>query len=407
VSVPSSSSEHVADTEHRVTPLELFFDLVFVFAFTQVTTLLHEDPTWRGLGRGLLVLTALWWAWASYAWLTNALDANRGPVLAAMLVATGAMFLAALAVPDAFGPDRFLFAVSYVLVLGLFVLLYALAARGIPDLFAAVLRVAPWVTAGGVLILIGAFAGSAARPWLWLLAVVAGFLGPLLTPIDGWRVHPDHFAERHGLIVIIAVGESLVAIGLSARNTALGPAVVGAAVLGLAIAASLWLAYFDFFSVALQQLLVRRQGDDRVRLARDAYSYLHLPMIVGIVFSAFALRDAVARPHATLHTVPAVALCLGSSVYLLGYIGLQLRVTHRLTRGRPIAAVAFAAILPAALHIPALAALAVCAGIWSALHAYELIWWREARAVRRAGGFTEEELSRSRTSAPAGTGSGR
>jgi low temperature requirement protein LtrA len=396
-------SEQLAETEHRVTPLELFFDLVFVFGFTEVTTLLHEDPTWGGLGRGLLVLTVLWWAWASYAWLTNSLDADRGPVLAAMLVSTGAMFLAALAVPGAFGHHRFLFAVSFVLVLGMFVVLYALGAKGAPDLLAAVLRTTPWVVAGGILVLAGAFVGSEARPWLWLLAVVAGFLGPLLTPLDGWRVHPAHFAERHGLIIIIAVGESLVAIGLSARSTGLGAAVIGAVLLGLAIAASMWLAYFDFFAVSMQQLLVRRRGEERVRLARDAYSYLHLPMIVGIVLSAFALRVAVAHPHARLHAVPAVSLCLGSAVYLLGYVGLQLRVVHQLTVGRPVAALAFAAILPAVLAVPALAALALCAAVWSALHAWELIRWREARAVRRAGGLPDEELRRARTSAGAET----
>ena len=396
-------SEQLAETEHRVTPLELFFDLVFVFGFTEVTTLLHEDPTWGGLGRGLLVLTVLWWAWASYAWLTNSLDADRGPVLAAMLVSTGAMFLAALAVPGAFGHHRFLFAVSFVLVLGMFVVLYALGAKGAPDLLAAILRTTPWVVAGGILVLAGAFVGSEVRPWLWLLAVVAGFLGPLLTPLDGWRVHPAHFAERHGLIIIIAVGESLVAIGLSARSTGLGAAVIGAVLLGLAIAASMWLAYFDFFAVSMQQLLVRRRGEERVRLARDAYSYLHLPMIVGIVLSAFALRVAVAHPHARLHAVPAVSLCLGSAVYLLGYVGLQLRVVHQLTVGRPVAALAFAAILPAVLAVPALAALALCAAVWSALHAWELIRWREARAVRRAGGLPDEELRRARTSAGAET----
>lgn len=396
-------SEQLAETEHRVTPLELFFDLVFVFGFTEVTTLLHENPTWGGLGQGLLALTVLWWAWASYAWLTNSLDADRGPVLAAMLVSTGAMFLAALAVPGAFGDDRFLFAVSFVVVLGMFVVLYALGAKGAPDLLAAILRTAPWAAAGGILVLAGAFVGGDAQPWLWLLAVVAGFLGPLLTPVDGWRVHPAHFAERHGLIIIIAVGESLVAIGLSARNTGLGPAVIGAVLLGLAIAASMWLAYFDFFAGALEQLILRREGAARVRLARDAYTYLHLPMIVGIVLSAFALRVAVAHPHARLHTVPAVSLCLGSTVYLLGYLGLQLLVVHRLTVGRPAAALAFVAILPAVLAVPALAALALCTAVWCALHAWELIAWREARAVRRAGGLPDEELSPAQTSVQAET----
>jgi low temperature requirement protein LtrA len=378
-------SEQITESEHRVTPLELFFDLVFVFAFTQVTTLLFEDVSWAGLGRGLLVLAVLWWAWASYAWLTNAVDAEVGSVLAVLLVAAAAMFLAALAVPTAFGAHRLLFAIAFLIVLVTFVALFALAGRDEPDLFAAVLRMARTTVVAGALILAAAFVHSGLRPALWVAAFVIGFFGPALAGVSGWSVHPAHFAERHGLILIIAIGEALVAIGFGARDTALGAGVIVAALLGFVVAASFWLAYFDFFSIGVQRLLSDRRGDQRAALARDAYTYLHLPMVMGIVLFAFAMKTTLAHVHGQLDVIPAVALCGGSALYLLAYVALRWRVSRSLSRGRAVAAVGFAALVPIAVAVPALVTLALVAAIWVGLHGYELIWWREARALRRAG----------------------
>jgi low temperature requirement protein LtrA len=379
-------SEQIAESEHRVTPLELFFDLVFVFAFTQVTTLLLEDVTWAGLGRGLLVLAVLWWAWASYAWLTNTVDADGGLVLAVLLVATGAMFVAALAVPEAFGRHRFVFALAFVIVLLMFVGLFALAGRAEPDLLAAVVRMARTTVLGGALILAAAFVHSGLRPALWLAGLAVGFFGPALGGVRGWRVHPAHFAERHGLILIIAIGEALVAIGFGARGSGLGAEVIVAAVLGLVVAASFWLAYFDFFSVGVQRLLADRRGEQRAALARDAYTYLHLPMVAGIVLFAFAMKTTLAHVDAELHVIPAVALCGGSALYLLAYVALRLRVSRTLSRGRAVASAGFAALVPVAVVVPALVTIALVAAVWLGLHGYELIWWREERARRRAGG---------------------
>ena len=242
------SEQHV-EREQRVTPLELFFDLVFVFGFTQVTTVLSDDPTWSGLGHGLLILAALWWAWAAYAWLTNTVDPDVGAVWGAMLVAMAAMFVAALAVPDAFGSHGVLFGVAFLIVNVMHLTLYALAARGDRDLLAAILRIAPSALAGAALIVAAGFVHGGLRPLLWLAALAVGFFGPLLGGMSGWRVQPAHFVERHGLIVIIAIGESLIAIGLGARGTGLSTGVIVAAVLGLVVATSFWLAYFDFFPI--------------------------------------------------------------------------------------------------------------------------------------------------------------
>jgi low temperature requirement protein LtrA len=377
-------AEHGVEREHRVTPLELFFDLVFVFGLTQVTTLLSDDPTWHGLGRGLLALAVLWWAWSGYTWLTNTVNPDEDAVWGAMLAAMAAMFVAALVVPSAFGRHAVLFGVAFLIVQLMHVALYSLAARGDPDLLTAVLRMARTGLVGAALIVAAGFVHEGLRPVLWLAALAVGYLGALVAGTSGWRVEPAHFVERHGLIVIIAVGESLIAIGLGARGTGLGAGVIVAAVLGLVVATSFWLAYFDFFALRVQQLLVDRSGAARIALARDAYTYLHLPLIAGIVLSAFALKTTVAHVGRELDTVPALALCGGSALYLFVYVGLRVRLSRTFGRGRLVAAVVFTGLFVVALVVPAIVALALVAAAWVALHAYEIIWWREARAETRA-----------------------
>jgi low temperature requirement protein LtrA len=379
-------SEQSAEREHRITPLELFFDLVFVFAFTQVTMLLSHDATWAGLGHALLILAALWWTWGAYAWLTNTLDAGDDRILAAILAAMAAMFVAALAVPEAFGRHGVIFGVAFLLVSVMHLAIYALSSRATdPDLFRAILRIAPASLAGATLIFVAGFVDDeTAKSLLWLAALVIGFFGPLVVDMGGWRLQPAHFVERHGLILIIAIGESLVAIGLGARETDLDAGVIVAALLGFVVATSFWLAYFDFFPLRAVQLLAERHGAERIALARDAYTYLHLPMVAGIVLFAFAMKVTLAHVDRELDTIPALALCGGCALYLLAYVLLRLRVSRTVSRGRSIAAVACIALLPVALAVPALVALSLVTGVWVALHAYELIWWREARTQARA-----------------------
>jgi low temperature requirement protein LtrA len=374
-------SEHRVEREQRVTPLELFFDLVFVFGFTQVTAVLSNNPTWAGLGHGLLILVALWWAWAAYAWLTNTVDPGEGAVWGTVLVAMAAMFVAALAVPEAFGAHGVVFGFAFLIVMQ--ETLYALSVRGDRDLLATILRNAPSALIGAGMIVAAGFAHGSARSILWLAALLVAFGGPLLVGIRGLRVQPAHFVERHGLIVIIAIGESLVAIGFGASGTALGMGVIVAAVLALVVVTSFWLAYFDFFPLRAEQLLVDRSGAERAALARDAYSYLHLPMVAGIVLFAFAMKTTLPHPHTELATIPALCLCCGPALYLFAYVALRVRISRTVGGGRLVASIVCAALLPVALVVPAIVALALVAGVWVALHAYELIWWREARAQTR------------------------
>jgi low temperature requirement protein LtrA len=384
----------MAEREQRVTPLELFFDLVLVFAITQVTNLMSSDPTWHGVGRGLLVLAALWWAWTGYAWLTNTLEPEEGAVRAGMFAAMAAMLVVALAVPEAFDEDAVLFGCAFLIVRLLHVGLYALAGKRDPDLLEAVLRFVPSATLGPVLIVVAGFLDGEAQAALWVVALAVDYFG-VLGRMEGWRVSPAHFAERHGLIVIIALGESVVSIGIGAAGVSLTPGIVESAVLGIVIIAALWWAYFDVYAVGAQQRLSVTQGLARAQLARDYYSYLHLPMIAGIVLFALGLKKTVEHVHDPLPTVPAVALCGGLSLYFLTHVALRIRLvrtTRRTTTDRPpwigpgrlVTGIAMLAILPLALELPALASLALVAAICCALIAYDVIHYREDRSRVRA-----------------------
>jgi low temperature requirement protein LtrA len=296
------------EREQRVTPIELFFDLVFVYTITQVTTLMSEDLTWRGLGRGLLVLAALWWGWTGYAWLTNMLEPEDGLARAGMFCGMAAMLVAALGVPGAFGREAVLFGVAFLLVRLCNLLLYGIAAAGL-DLTAAV------ITAG---------------------------------------------------------------------------------VLGLAVIAALWWAYFDVFAVLGEQQLARTSGAGRARLARDNYSYLHMPMIAGIVLFALGLKITTHDVGEPLATLPAVALCGGLSLYYLVHVVMRIRLVAFIRHtteerpgwigpGRLVATLATLACIPAAVTFPALAALGLIAALCWALIVWDVLHYREHRGqIRQA-----------------------
>jgi low temperature requirement protein LtrA len=368
--------------EHEVTPLELFFDLVFVFAMTQVTIFLADDPTWGGVLRGMLVLTALWFAWAGYAWLTSTMDVDEGGVRLAMLAAMGVMLLAALAVPGAFGDDAVLFGVSYLFVRVLHLVLYAIVARDDPELVGALIRVAPMNLIAASLLVLAAFLDDDARVAVWVVALAIDYAGPAVVSLRGWHVAPEHFAERHGLIVLIALGESIIAIGVGA-GFELSPGVILAAALGIVVVSALWWLYFDVAAIIARGRLIQARGVDQARLALHAYSYLHLPMVAGIVLFALGLKETLAHVDERLDSVPAVALCGGAALYLLGHVAFLFRMTRRVFRRRTIGTVVLLALIPAALVIPGLAALALVGAVCSLVVAYEALRYRSDRIVVR------------------------
>jgi low temperature requirement protein LtrA len=376
--------EAPAEPEQRVGPLELFFDLVFVFAITQVTTLMSEHPTWTGLGHGMLVLAALWWAWAAYAWLTNEVDTEAGEARLVIFVAMGAALVASLAVPHAFGGEAFTFACAYLVVRVMHILLYAHATDDVGVRHSALL-LGPTSGAACALLFAASGADGALQSALWALALVIDYGGPYLWGVDGWRVSPGHFAERHGLIVIIALGESIVAVGAGASGTALDTDVIAATVLGLLLVAALWWAYFDVVAlVAERRLRDAPPGRVRNRQARDAYSYLHLPMVAGIILLALGVKKTLAHVDEPLHTVPAAALCGGVALYLLAHVAFRARNVHSFNPHRTLAAAVCLALIPAATRIDALGALALVCGVCGALIAYEVVRFGEARARVRA-----------------------
>ena len=365
--------------EHQVTPLELFFDLVFVFAFTQVTRLLVDDPTWGGVFRGMLVLAALWWAWSVYAWLTSAMDVDEGGVRLVMLAAMAAMFGVALAVPGAFGDDAVFFGVAYLLVRLLHLFLSALVARDDPDRLGALVRFAPTAVVGPLLLVLAGFVEGDARVAIWLVALAIDYLGPVVIGVGrGWRVASEHFAERHALIILIALGESIVSIGLGV-GLELDTGVVVASALGIVVVSALWWLYFDVAAIFARRRLVQVRGLELHRLALHAYSYLHLPMVAGIVLFAFGLETTLHHLDEALDNVPAVALCGGAALYLLAEITFLVRTMGRIFRRRTAAAVVLLAFIPVATVIPALAALALVSAVCALLVAYEAIGRREYR----------------------------
>jgi low temperature requirement protein LtrA len=288
-------------------------------------------------------------------------------------------------VPGVFDDEGVLFGAAFLVVCAMHAALYALAGRGNRDLLGAVLRLAPWTLLGATLILVAGFTDGA-RTWLWLAALACTYVGAALSGSTGWQLHPSHFAERYGLVLIIALGEAFIAIGIGATGIGIGLDEVVAAILGLLVAASFWLAYFDFFSIRGERILRELQGADRVALARDVYAYAHFPLIVGIVLFAFAMKTIVGQVGEELDSVAAFALYGGSALYLLTYSTIRIRVERRVTlsRGRFVAALVLLLLLPLATMVPALAALAFVTAVWVALHAYELVWWRESRAESRS-----------------------
>jgi low temperature requirement protein LtrA len=308
------------------------------------------------------------------------MDVDEGGVRLAMLAALGAMLFAALAVPGAFGADAVLFGVSYLLVRILHVVLYAIVGRDDHDLLGAVLRFAPTAIFAASLLVLAGFLHGDERIAVWIIALAIDYLGPALIGRGrGWRIAPEHFAERHGLIILIALGESIIAIGVGAGFELVTRALVAAA-FGIVVVSALWWLYFDVAAIIARRSLAETRGAEQARLARDAYSYLHLPMVAGIVLFAFGLKVTIGNTREELDLVPAVGLCGGVALYLLGDVASLYRATHYVFRRRTIGALVLLALIPAAIALPALAALGLVSAVCASIVAYEAIRRRESRA---------------------------
>jgi low temperature requirement protein LtrA len=329
---PAAVPEPVQE-ERRTSPVELLWDLVFVFAITQVTTLLWRDLTWKGFGRAMLVLALVWWAWSAFVWAANAQLADSPTLRAALLVSSIAIFITGLSVPHAYGSEATLFAVSYAVVRFLHLGLYADASRRGNASWAAIAGFAVTVTIGMALLIAGSFATGAARTGLWVLAAAIDYAGPAWLTRERLRglqhVAVAHFAERYSLFVIICLGESIVAIGVGALGSSSDRELTGelvvAVALGLLITVEMWWTYFEGFAGRAEERL--REHDDPVLAAADGYSYLHLVIVAGIITFAVGVkvltRDSVSVP---LPEPARLALCGGVAMYLVGHAAFAMRM---------------------------------------------------------------------------------
>lgn len=391
---PATTRVRGTDETHRVTTLELFFDLVFVFAFTQVTQLMADDPTWTAGLRGLVLLALLWWAWCSYAWLGNQAQADEGIVRSTVVVAIVAMFVVALTIPESFVDLEgglfapFVLAACYAVVRLAHLACYLVAAGDDAGLRRQLLLTAVPVTAATGLLVVGGVAGPPYQTAIWASALLVDYAGIWLVGSAGWRLpSPVHFAERHGLIVIVALGESLVAIGVGVADKAISTAVIVASVLGFAVAVSLWWLYFDVVARVAEHTLAAATGEVRSRLARDSYTYLHFPIVISIIFIALGLKKVLEYVADVDHHdladpltgMPLVALYAGVAVHLLGHVAFRRRNIGTWNVHRSLVALALLLLIPVGWQLPALGALGLVAVLLVVLVGYEAVRFATAR----------------------------
>jgi low temperature requirement protein LtrA len=367
----------------RVTPLELFFDLVFVLAITQCTALMAHHQTWAGLAQGLLVLGVLWWAWVGYAWLTSVIDPEEGAVRLVMFAAMAAMLIVAICVPEAFGGLALTFALAYGTFRVAHIALFMLASPDDAELRRSVIGLAVSTAIGVGLLATASLFDGLAQGALWLLALFLDMAGPYFFGSEGWHLVPGHFAERHGLIVLIALGESIVAIGAGAAGTLnLGIGVV--AVLGMALAAAMWWVYFDVVALVSARRLARAEpGRVQNELARDSYSYIHFILVAGIVLAAFGMKAAIGHYDQHLAGVTAFGLLGGTAIYLLGLVAFRFRHVRTINRQRLGLAIVFLILVPVATAVPAIVVVAIADVSFWAMIAYEHRGYGDGRGQLR------------------------
>ena len=370
--------------ERKTSYLELFFDLVFVFAITQVTSLILEDTSPAGFARAALVLALVWWAWSAYAWMTNAIDIENVVTRLIVLAAMVAAFFMALAVPDAYQDEGVWFAVAYFTVRVLNTTLFSWGVRHDLPQLRATFRLAPWFLTAAFVALVGGFADGDNRAYFWLASLTIDVVGTLTAARANWRVSPSHFAERFALIVIIALGESIVAIGLATSDFERDLAFALSVVIAFAGVAALWWAYFDFTAIAAERALRRASPEARGPLARDVFTFFHYPMVLGIIFYAVAAKKTLAHPSEPLSEPGRWALGLGIAVFLSGFVLTRFRVIRRVAWERVAAGVAALVVAVALDGTDAIVTLTVVIAILVVSVGIETVRLRHVRAEIKA-----------------------
>src|SRR5215207_1761821 len=367
--------------EQRATTLELFYDLVFVFAITQVSHLLLDHLSWEGAGQSALVLLVVWWSWNYTTWVTNELDPGSIVVRLLLIALMLGSLLMAIAIPEAFGDKALLFAASYVAIqVGRHTFLtFAAAERGTLERRRAG-RILIWFLAAGVLWIAGALADGSTRTVLWLAALALDYTAPLVTfwlpgrpPLSpqAWEVGTEHFAERFQLFIIIALGESVVITGATTAELELTTATVAAFALAFLATAALWWLYFNLVATIAQRRLA--QAENRTLLARDAYTYLHVVIVAGIILTAVGDELVIAHPTEELPDAELTAVVAGPALYLFAHVLLRLRMAGTLAVRRLAGALACLAVAAVGTFAPALVVAGFLFGVLVAVIAAEQI----------------------------------
>ena len=382
-----------ANEGHRVTTFELLFDLVFVFAFTQVTEYMAETHTALGVLQALLVLSYLWWGWGSYGWLANQTHVDEGVMRLGMSLAMIAMFVVALVIPEAYhdmegglyGP--MVFVVAYVVIRLVHLTLYFIAAGEDPALRRQVLRTGGALMIGAVALVIGALIGGELQTWIWLGAIITDMVLTFVTSRGGsWRIQSAaHWAERHGLIIILALGESIVSIGVGAAHEAISVPLLIGSVLAITLTISLWWLYFDVTAIAAEHVLAEQKGERRADMATEAYTYTHLLLVAGIVISALGVESVISHvdEHEPLGWFGACALFGGTSLYLAGHAVFWKRVAGKWKVWRLTGGTLLLALLPVGAIVHPLIALGIVVAIAVAVAATETRRYAAKRAEVR------------------------
>jgi low temperature requirement protein LtrA len=353
--------------------VELLWDLVFVFAVTQVTTLLARDLSWAGLGRSLLALALVWWAWSAFVWAANAEEEDARVLRAALLVGMVLIFIAGLALPRSFDDQGTLFATTYAGVRFMHLALYADASRRGNASWTAIAGFAVTVAIGMALLIAGSFLDGSARVALWAIAAAIDYAGPAWLTRERLRglqrVAVAHFAERYSLFVIICLGESIVALGVGASDRDVDTELVAAVALGLVMSIALWWTYFDRFA-AIAEARLREHGDP-VLAAADGYSYLHLVIVAGIIVFAVGVKLMIRDVGEPLGDAARLALCGGLALYLLGHVAFRARMVRTVGYAKVVVAGGLFLVFGLTSGVPAWGVAALATGLLVALCAVE------------------------------------
>ena len=377
-----------AEEEQKSTTLELFFDLVFVFAITQLSHSLLGHLTVTGAAKTLFLLLVVWWAWTYTTWMTNFMDPDSITVRVVLMATMLASLLMAIAIPAAFGGRAWIFALAYVVLQvgrNAFVVWASPAGSAVRNTFASILV---WSIASGVPYIAGGFLSGGTRVAVWLAALAIDFAGPALlyrvpglrrVVTDDWEIDSGHFSERFQLFIIIALGESIVITGATASNLQIDLARATAIAVAFVGSAALWWLYFSYVAEIATRRLA--QSDERGRLARDAYTYLHLPIVAGIIVSAVGDEIIIAQPGRALHAPELIALASGPMLYLAGHLLFRLRMAGSMSTKRLVGVIAIGGCGILGVVLPALAVGTLIAAVLVALIVAET---RTAQRYRRA-----------------------